>query len=97
MKVDKFVFRAFGMDKAIDVFLLIYEGCRIEDYVSFNQIREKLKMSEYKLRIITNRMSRIGLIKSIRDTRYQDKRKRYYIVKEAHFAEKFCDFLNPNS
>lgn len=97
MKTDKFVFRAFGMDKAIDVYLLIYDGCKIEDYVSFKQIKDKLRISEYKLRLITNRMSRIGLIKSVRDTRYQDKRKRYYVVKNAHFADKFCEFINPNS
>lgn len=93
----KFIMRAFGMDKAIEVYLHIYECCQIEDYASFNSIREKFHISEYKLRLITNRMSRIGLIKSVRDTRYEDKRKRYYVVKDAHFAEKFCDFLNPNS
>lgn len=97
MKVDKFVFRAFGVDKALDVYLQIYEGCKIEDYFSFNQLREKFKMSEYKLRLITNRMSRIGLIKSVRDTRFEDKRKRYYVVKDSHFADKLFDFLNPNS
>lgn len=93
----KFVMRAFGMDKAIEVYLHIYDCCKIEDYASFNSIRKKFRMSEYKLRLITNRMSRLGLIKSLRDKRYEDKRKRYYVVGDAHFAEKFCDLLNPNS
>lgn len=93
----KLIFGAFSMKKAIEVYLFIYNGCKIEDYASFEDIRKGMGMSKYRLRILTNRMSRIGLIKSIQDSRYKDKRKKCYIVGDPTFAEKFYDFLNPNS
>lgn len=89
----KSVFKALALNKAIDVYLYIFQGCQTEEYKSFESIGKDLKIGKYRLRYITNVFSHLGLIKSIRDTRYEDKRKKVYVVCDVEFANKVLDFL----
>lgn len=80
------VFSAFSIKKALDVYLFIWEGCKTEDYHSFEDIRKTLRIGASNCRRITNRLARVGLIESVKDTRYEDRRKKAYVVCNPNFA-----------
>ncbi len=89
-------FRALGMKHALDVYLLIYGGCKVEYYVTFNEILDKLSIKRPSLRRITNTLVRAGLIKSTKNPSSTDKRSRVYIVSDGKFAELLLDMSNPS-
>lgn len=84
------VYRVLSTKNAIDVLFDIYEGCKVEQYLTFSQLRERYKKSEASLRRLTNRLSRSGLIKSVKSTQSKDKRTRIFIITDA----KICDMIN---
>lgn len=84
------VYRVLATKNAIDVLFDIYEGCKVEQYLTFSQLRERYKKSEPSLRRLTNRLSRSGLIKSVKSTQSKDKRTRIFIITDA----KICDMIN---
>lgn len=81
------VYRVLSTKDAISVLFDIYEGCKIEQYLTFSELRKKYKKSEASLRRLTNRLSRSGLIKSVKSNQVTDKRARVFIVTDA----KMCD------
>ena len=72
----------------------IYNGCLIQDFKSFEALRENRRMDKNTLRRITNRLSSCGLIKSLRDTRIPDGRKRVYVVVDLGVAEAIRNLTN---
>lgn len=87
MKSYKKVFGALSSKGVIDVFMQIYLGCKTEEYKSFQEIKDSLKINKNTLRRITNRLSRCGLISSAQPTESEDKRKRVYIVEDSKLAD----------
>lgn len=87
MKSYKKVFGALSSKGVIDVFMQIYFGCKTEEYKSFQEIKDSLKINKNTLRRITNRLSRCGLISSAQPTESKDKRKRVYIVEDSRLAD----------
>lgn len=83
------IFSALAVKKALDVYLFIWEGCKTEDYHSFEEVRKTLRLGVSTCRRITNRLARVGLIESVKDTRYDDKRKKAYVVCNPNFANSF--------
>jgi predicted transcriptional regulator len=73
------VYRALAIKDAINVLFSIYEGCKIEEYLTFDDIVKKLNKPRGNIRRITNRLSSCGVIRSIK-ANTQDKRKRVYVV-----------------
>lgn len=89
-------FKALSMKNSIDVFLMIYAGCRIEYYVGFNDIIEKLGIKYNSLRRITNALVRSGLIASKKKPYALDNRQRIYVVCDQKFADYVLDMANPS-
>ena len=87
------VFSALSVKKALDVYLEIWNGCKTEEYCSFEEIRKSLHLGESTCRRITNRLARVGLITSLIDSRKTDRRKRVYVVSSAYFANTLDDLL----
>lgn len=87
------VFSALSVKKALDVYLEIWFGCKTEEYRSFEEIRKSLHLGESTCRRITNRLARVGLIKSLIDSRQDDKRKRVYVVSSGYFANTLENLL----
>lgn len=87
MKSYKKVFGALSSKGVIDVFMQIYLGCKTEEYKSFQEIKDSLKINKNTLRRITNRLSRCGLISSAQPIESKDKRKRVYIVEDSKLAD----------
>ena len=90
-KIQK-IFKALSMKDALDVYLTIYAGCKIEYYLTFKQIAMKLSLKENTLRRITNSLSRNKLIKSVSGF----SRERVYVVVDSKLAEKILDMANPS-
>ena len=90
-KIQK-TFKALSMKGALEVYLTIYSGCRIEYYLTFKQLAYKLDLNENTLRRITNNLSRNKLIKSITGFR----RERVYVVVDSKLADKVLDMSNPS-
>lgn len=90
-KIQK-MFKALSMKGSLDVYLMIYAGCKIEYYLSFKDLAEKLSFNENTLRRITNNLSRNKLIKSQSGV----SRERVYVVSDGSFAEKVLDMANPS-
>lgn len=82
------VYRVLATKKAIDVLIDICEGCKIEQYLSFTDLSCKYKMSKPSLRRLTNRLSRSGLIKPIKNKTSSDGRTRVYVVNDIDICEK---------
>lgn len=89
-------FKALSMKDSLDVFLTIYAGCKIEYYVGFNDISQKLGIKYNALRRITNALVRGGLISSIQKPYSLDGRERVYVVCDKDFADKVLDMINPS-
>lgn len=87
------IFSALSIRKALDVYLEIWQGCKTEEYRSFEDIRKELRIGKSSLRRITNRLSRVGLINSLQDPTSEDGRKRVYCVANAYFANTLEDLL----
>lgn len=73
------IYRALAIKDAINVLFSIYEGCKIEEYLTFEDIVKKLNKPYGNIRRITNRLSSSGLIRSVK-ANTKDKRKRVYVV-----------------
>lgn len=82
------IYRALSIKNAINVLMTIYQSCQIEQYLSFSDIEESLKIEKHSLRKITNRLSSCGLIVSTKDTNGADGRSRVYVVSNANICEK---------
>lgn len=73
------VYRALAIKDAINVLFNIYEGCKTEEYLTFEDIVKKLNKPHGNIRRITNRLSSCGLIRSVK-ANTQDRRKRIYVI-----------------
>lgn len=87
------VFRALSVKNAYSVLREIYEGCLVNDYRSFEDLKECLKMNKSTLRRITNRLSACGIIESVRDNTIKDGRKRAFIISDQELIEKISDII----
>lgn len=85
MKYD-LIFQALSIRHALEVYLEIWQGCKTEEYRSFEEIREAINIKKESCRRITNRLSRLKLIKSIKNPNSEDKRKRIYIITNSYVA-----------
>jgi predicted transcriptional regulator len=85
------VYRVLAVKDALNILIDIYEKCKIEEYMSFNDICKKYKKSEPSIRRITNRLSRSGLVKSIKNPNSENGRSRVYIVSDATLCDKLID------
>lgn len=85
------VYRALSVKNAYIVMAEIYEGCQINDFRSFEDILKRLKMNKATLRRITNRLSRSGVINSVKDENNPDKRKRVYVIADKELIEKLIN------
>lgn len=92
MQKTQKIFKALSMKDALDVYLTIYAGCKIEYYLTFKQLAMKLSINENTLRRITNSLSRNKLIKSISGFG----RERVYVVVDSKLADKIIDIGNPS-
>lgn len=90
MQKTQKIFKSLSMKGALDVYMLIYAGCKTEYYLDFQGLIKKTKIKYNALRRITNNLSRAHLIKSIR---YGAGRGRLYIVSDKDMAEKIYDFM----
>lgn len=87
------IFSALAVKKALDVYMSVWQGCKTEEYCSFEDIRKELRIGKSSLRRITNRLSRVGLINNLKDPQSEDKRKRVYCVSSAYFANTLEELL----
>ena len=85
------VYRVLSIKDAFSVLWEIYNGCMTEEYKTFENIRESLKMNKNTLRRITNRLSRSGLIQSSKSTSYHDKRKRVFVIIDSELFKKISE------
>ena len=83
------IFKALSMKDAIDVYMLIYAGCQTEYYASFNDLIKLSTIKEHSLRRITNTLSRVKLIKSVKGIG----KSKYYIVTNKEVAEDIYDMV----
>lgn len=86
MKSYKKIFTALSAKGVIDVYMYIYYRGTTEEYPSFEEIRQELKMAKGTLRRITNRLSRCDMIQSVQPEG-EDGRRRVYIVENPELAE----------
>ena len=93
--MSKNIYKALSIKNAVNVFLLIYSGCKVEYYLSFQDICDKLSINPNSLRRITNSLSKAKLIKSVKDIYSKDKRKRVYIA-DSTLAELVLEIENPS-
>ncbi len=70
------LFLALSYKHAEDILEFIYKN----EQVSFKEIVERFKLSESSVRKITNALSRVGMIKNVRNKASQDRRARGYII-----------------
>lgn len=89
------VYKALSIKNALDVFLFVYSGCKVEYYMSFNDICDRLSIRKDSLRRITNALSGAKLIKSVKDANSSDRRRRVYVA-DKYLAEKICEIENPS-
>lgn len=82
------IYRALSIKNAINVLMTIYQSCQIEQYLSFRDIEESLKIEKHSLRKITNRLSSCGLIMSVKDKNGTNGRSRVYVVSNTNICEK---------
>lgn len=92
MKYD-LIFQALSIRHALEVYLEIWQGCKVEEYRSFEDILKEVKIKKSAGRRITNRLSRLDLIASLKDPNSKDKRKRIYIIKNAYIANTLENLL----
>lgn len=89
MKNYRNILRAISMKYAYEVLNEINNlGGR-----TFKELTATMKLSAYTLRRITNRLSRVGIIKSTqRDS--NDKRERVFIIEDQMLLKKLNDFVS---
>lgn len=85
------IYRVLSVKNAYFVLKEIYEGCKIDSFKSFEEIRKTVKMGKPTLRRITNRLSACGLIESRKDTSTKDGRKRVFVVTDIELIEKLIE------
>lgn len=59
---------------------------------TFKELMNKTQLSEYTLRRITNRLSRVGIIKSIKGNS-EDKRERLFVIVDSPIIKRVVDFI----
>lgn len=59
---------------------------------TFKELMNKTQLSEYTLRRITNRFSRVGIIKSIKGNS-EDKRERLFVIVDSPIIKRVIDFI----
>lgn len=77
------VFRVLSIKHAEDVLWDIDALCKKEEYPSFVELSERLNLNKETLRRITNRLSRVGLIKSVKSVG----RQRVYVICDSELNE----------
>lgn len=87
MKYYKKIFSALSAQRAIDVYMFIYQKCSTEEYAKFEDICEELKINKNTLRRITNLLSRNNMIYSAKPFGERDGRKRVYLVEDPKLAD----------
>lgn len=87
MKNYRNILRAVSMKYAYEVLNEIQEG------KTFKELARNTKLSMYTLRRITNRLSRAGIIKSIKGSS-EDKRERVFIVEDQMLLKQLNDFVS---
>lgn len=85
------VYRVMSVKNAYIVLMEIYNGCKTDDFRSFQDLRESIRMNKSTLRRITNRLSSCGLIRSIKDNRMFDGRKKVFVITDKELVEKMSD------
>lgn len=89
MKNYRNILRAISMKYAYEVLNEINNlGGR-----TFKELASTMKLSAYTLRRITNRLSRVGIIKSVqRDS--NDKRERIFIIEDQMLLKQINEFVS---
>lgn len=87
MKNYRNILRAVSMKYAYEVLNEIQEG------KTFKELARNTKLSMYTLRRITNRLSRAGIVKSIKGTG-NDKRERVFIVEDPILLKQLNEFVS---
>lgn len=59
---------------------------------TFKELMNKTQLSEYTLRRITNRLSRVGIIKSIKGNS-EDRRERLFVIVDSPIIKRVVDFI----
>jgi DNA-binding MarR family transcriptional regulator len=59
---------------------------------TFKELMNKTQLSEYTLRRITNRLSRVGIIKSVKGNS-EDKRERLFVIVDSPIIKRVVDFI----
>ena len=93
MKAYKNIFKALSSKGATEVYMHIYHKCKTQEYPSFDEIRNELRINQNTLRRITNLLSRYGLIHSAQPEG-EDGRRRVYLVSSPALAmmiESMCE------
>lgn len=87
MKNYRNILRAVSMKYAYEVLNEIQEGC------TFKELSQKTKLSSYTLRRITNYLSRVGIIKSIKGNS-EDKRERVFVIEDQMLLKQINEFVS---
>lgn len=88
------IYRVLSVKNALNIYMEIYHGCLIEEYKSFKDLIKENRININSLRKITNRLSSSGLIKSIKDNKEIDKRKKVFVVTDSEIAESIKNLTN---
>lgn len=97
MKNYRAIYRALSMKNALNVLTLVYNGNVVKNYMTFGDLKQMLKSDEYTLRRITNSLSRVGLIKSIKKGKMTDEadgRKRVYVIDDLFLYKKIMELTD---
>jgi DNA-binding MarR family transcriptional regulator len=82
----KNIFSALSIKHAGDVLMEIDSLCQTEDYPTFKELSERTGLNRNTLRRITNKLSRVGLIKPTKKND-GDKRQRVYVIRDVKLDE----------
>jgi DNA-binding MarR family transcriptional regulator len=85
------IYRVLATKDAVSILADIYEGCKKEQYLTFSEIHKIYRKSIPALRRLTNKLSRSGLIKSVKSQTGEDGRTRVFIVTNPDLCDKILE------
>jgi DNA-binding MarR family transcriptional regulator len=85
------IYRVLATKDAISILNDIYEGCKTEQYLTFSEIKKIYGKSIPSLRRLTNKLSRSGLIKSVKSQNGKDGRTRVFVVTNPDLCDKILE------